>query len=134
MVTGSHLQCVTNQLRNFMRRDVFQAIADPKRRAILQLLALQTLTLNGIAEHFKVSRPAVSKHVKILSECGLVKVEQRGRERYCEAKLEKLGEVSDWVEQYRRFWESRLDALEEYLQELQANGANSEGVGDGKDS
>jgi len=102
-----------------MRRDVFQAIADPKRRAIIQLLALQTLTLNGIAEHFKISRPAVSKHVKILTECGLIKVEQKGRERYCEAQLGKLGEVSDWVEQYRKFWEMKFDALEEYLNELQ---------------
>jgi DNA-binding transcriptional ArsR family regulator len=103
-----------------MRRDVFQAIADPKRRAIIQLLALQTLTLNGISEHFKISRPAVSKHVKILTECGLIKVEQKGRERYCEAQLGKLGEVSDWVEQYRKFWEMKFDALEEYLKELQS--------------
>ena len=102
-----------------MRRDVFQAIADPRRRAILQLLALQTLTLNGVAEHFKISRPAISKHVKILTECGLVKIEQRGRERFCEAQFGKLNEVSDWVEQYRDFWETKLDALEEYLQELQ---------------
>jgi DNA-binding transcriptional ArsR family regulator len=102
-----------------MRRDVFQAIADPKRRAIIQLLALHTLTLNGIAEHFKISRPAVSKHVKILTECGLIKVEQHGRERYCEAQLGKLNQVSDWVEQYRKFWETKLDALEEYLNELQ---------------
>ena len=103
-----------------MRRDVFQAIADPKRRAILSLLALRALTINGIAEHFKVSRPAISKHVKILSECGLIDVKQDGRERYCEAKLGKLGEVNDWLEQYRKFWEEKLDALEEYLQELQS--------------
>jgi DNA-binding transcriptional ArsR family regulator len=102
-----------------MRRDVFQAIADPRRRAILQLLALQTLTLNGVAEHFKISRPAISKHVKILTECGLVKVKQKGRERFCEAQLGKMGEVSDWVDQYRKFWETKLDALEQYLEELQ---------------
>jgi len=102
-----------------MRRDVFQAIADPRRRAILSLLAYHTLTLNAIAENFKISRPAVSKHVKILSECGLVKIKQQGRERYCEATLDKLGEVSDWVEQYKKFWESRLDALEDYLEILQ---------------
>jgi DNA-binding transcriptional ArsR family regulator len=102
-----------------MRRDVFQAIADPNRRAILGLLALQSLTLNAISEQFKISRPAVSKHVKILSECGLVEVHQQGRERYCEAKLEKLNAVSDWVEQYRQFWETKFDALEEYLQKLQ---------------
>ncbi|MBS1902588.1 MAG: winged helix-turn-helix transcriptional regulator [Bacteroidetes bacterium] len=103
-----------------MRRDVFQAIADPKRRAILALLAMHAMTINGIAQHFQVSRPAISKHVKILSECGLVDVKQQGRERFCEAKLAKLGEVSDWVEQYRKFWEEKLDALEEYLQELQS--------------
>jgi len=102
-----------------MRRDVFQAIADPTRRAILGLLAMHTLTLNGVAEHFDISRPAVSKHVKILNECGLVTIEQDGRERYCTAKIEKLSEVSDWVEQYRKIWESRLDALEVYLEKLQ---------------
>ncbi len=115
---------VTREVGSFMRRDVFQAIADPKRRAILALLAIHALTINGIAEHFQVSRPAISKHVKILSECGLVEVKQEGRERYCQAKLAKLGEVSDWVEQYRRFWEEKLDALEEYLHELQAKEKN----------
>lgn len=102
-----------------MRRDVFQAIADPNRRAILDLLARQRLTLNGVAENFAISRPAVSKHIKILTECGLVVVHQKGRERYCEARLDKLTEVSAWVEQYRRFWEERFDRLDEYLQEAQ---------------
>lgn len=111
---------ICNQsVTNLMRRDVFQAIADPRRRAILQLLALQTLTLNGVAEHFKISRPAISKHVKILAECGLVKVKQKGRERFCEAQLGKMSEVSDWVDEYRKFWETKLDALEVYLEELQ---------------
>lgn len=103
-----------------MRRDVFQAIADPNRRAIISLLANQKLTLNGVADKFKISRPAVSKHVKILSECGLVEITQQGRERYCEIRFEKLNEVSDWIEQYRKFWEEKLDALENYLNELQA--------------
>ncbi len=103
-----------------MRRDVFQAIADPNRRAILGLLSSQKLTLNGVAERFNISRPAVSRHVKILSECGLVVTQQQGRERYCEVKLEKLNEVSDWVEQYRKIWEEKLDALDEYLTKLQA--------------
>lgn len=103
-----------------MRRDVFQAIADPNRRAILGLLANQKLTLNGVAENFDISRPAISKHIKILAECGLVVTTQQGRERYCEVKLEKLNEVSDWVEQYRRIWEEKLDALDEYLTTLQA--------------
>ncbi|MEW6194197.1 MAG: metalloregulator ArsR/SmtB family transcription factor [Bacteroidota bacterium] len=103
-----------------MRRDVFQAIADPNRRAIISLLANKELTLNSIAENFDISRPAVSKHIKILSECGLVTVKQKGRERYCEVQLEKLNAVSNWVEQYRKFWEEKLDALENYLNELQA--------------
>jgi len=102
-----------------MRRDVFQAIADPNRRAILSLLATQKLTLNGVAEKFRISRPAISKHIKILKECGLVVIHQQGRERYCEAKLNGLQEVSDWVEKSRRLWEGRLDRLDEYLQELQ---------------
>jgi DNA-binding transcriptional ArsR family regulator len=102
-----------------MRRDVFQAIADPNRRAMLSLLATQRLTLNGVAEKFRISRPAVSKHIKILKECGLVVIQQQGRERYCEAKLERLQEVSDWVEKSRQLWEGRLDRLDEYLQELQ---------------
>jgi DNA-binding transcriptional ArsR family regulator len=102
-----------------MRRDVFQAIADPNRRAILSLLATQRLTINGIAEKFRISRPAVSKHMKILSECGLVVIHQQGRERYCEAKLDRLKEVSDWVENSRRLWEGRLDVLNEYLKDIQ---------------
>ena len=108
-----------------MRRDVFQAIADPTRRAILDLLAEQPLTLNGIAEQFDISRPAISKHVKILAECGLVVIRQRGRERYCEVQVDKLNEVSNWVEQYRAAWEQRLDRLGEYLNELQKKGEQS---------
>ena len=104
-----------------MRRDVFQAIADPNRRAIIGLLANQKLTLNGVAEHFQISRPAVSKHIKILADCGLVVVHRQGRERYCEARLEKLNEVSSWVDQYRQTWEGRLDRLNEYLNEIQAS-------------
>ena len=103
-----------------MRRDVFQAIADPKRRAILRLLAYQTLTLNAIAQNFDISRPAVSKHIKILTQCGLVTVRQDGRERYCEAKPDKLDEVSAWVEQYKKIWNERFDRLEAYLNELQS--------------
>ena len=102
-----------------MRRDVFHAIADPNRRAIISLLADQKLTLSGVAEHFPISRPAVSKHVKILSESGLVVIRRQGRERYCEARLEKLDEVSDWVEKNRKLWGQRLDRLDEYLNEMQ---------------
>ncbi len=102
-----------------MRRDVFQAIADPNRRAILSLLATQRLTLNGVAEKFRISRPAISRHIKILKECGLVVIHQQGRERYCEAKLDRLKEVSDWVETSRQLWDGRLDRLDEYLKEVQ---------------
>ncbi len=107
-----------------MRRDVFQAIADPNRRAILALLANQNLSLNGVAENFKISRPAVSRHIKILAECGLVDIRRLGRERYCEVRLEKLNEVSNWIEHYRKLWEEKLDGLESYLTELQAKEKN----------
>ncbi len=102
-----------------MRRDVFQAIADPTRREIISLLASQSLNLNSVAEKFEVSRPAISKHIKILTECGLVTIRQEGRERYCDAQFGKLSEVSDWVEQYKKFWNEKLDALEIYLKALQ---------------
>jgi len=103
-----------------MRRDVFQAIADPTRRAIINMVSSQSLSLNSVAENFHVSRPAISKHIKILTECGLIVIKQQGRERYCEARLEKLNEVSDWVEQYSKFWNAKFDALENYLDELQS--------------
>ena len=103
-----------------MRRDVFQAIADPTRRAIISMVARQSLNLNAVADQFHISRPAISKHIKILTECGLIEIKQQGRERYCEARLQKLNEVSDWVEQYRAFWNNKLDALENYLDELQS--------------
>ena len=103
-----------------MRRDVFQAIADPNRRAIINLLSQQRLTLNGVADKFDVSRPAISKHIKILTQCGLVAVTREGRERYCEARLQKLGEVSKWVEQYRIFWTQKLDALGVFLEQESA--------------
>ena len=99
-----------------MRRDVFQAIADPTRREIISLIAKQSLNLNAVAENFDISRPAISKHIKILTECGLIIVKQQGRERYCEAKLQKLNEVSDWIEQHRVFWNRKLDTLETYLE------------------
>lgn len=99
-----------------MRRDVFQAIADPTRREIINLLAQQPLNLNAVAENFDVSRPAISKHIKILTECGLIVIKQQGRERYCEAQLKKLAEVSDWIEKYRVFWTAKLDALGNFLE------------------
>jgi len=98
-----------------MRRDVFQAIADPTRREIISLLAQESLNLNAVAENFSVSRPAVSKHIKILAECGLVIIQQQGRERYCKANLLKLKEVADWTERYKIFWNKKLDNLEAFL-------------------
>ena len=98
-----------------MRRDVFQAIADPTRRAIINLVAAKKMTLNEVADNFDISRPAISKHIKILSECGLIMIQQQGRERSCEAKLNSLNEVSEWVGQYKKFWTMKLDSLEKYL-------------------
>jgi DNA-binding transcriptional ArsR family regulator len=113
-----------NGYRSTMRRDAFQAIADPNRRAILALLAHRKLTLKGVAENFGITRPAISKHIKILAECGLVATRQRGRERYCAARLDKLIEVSDWIEQLRKVWTARLDRLDDYLNELQGKEHN----------
>jgi DNA-binding transcriptional ArsR family regulator len=102
-----------------MKRDVFQAIADPTRREILNMIAYQSLNINTVSNNFDVTRAAVYKHLKILTECGLLEIKQKGRERYCEGKLEKLGEVADWVEQYRKFWNDRFDSLGIYLKEIQ---------------
>ena len=101
-----------------MRRDVFQAIADPTRREILGWIANESMNVNAVSGNFEVSRTAIYKHLKILTECGLVVIKQKGRERYCEARLEKLSEVSDWIDQYRKMWTSKLDNLEVYLNEL----------------
>jgi len=101
------------------RRDVFQAIADPTRRAIIGMIAKEPVNVNTIAEQFDVSRQAVSLHLKILAECGLLTMKQQGRERICEAKLEKLNEVNEWIAQYKQFWEARLDKLEMYLAKIQ---------------
>lgn len=94
---------------------MFQAIADPTRRAIIGLLANKQLNLNAVADKFAVSRPAISKHIKILTECGLLVIEQQGRERYCRANYKKLAEVADWVAQYRAFWNSKFDELDKFL-------------------
>lgn len=110
-----------------MRRDVFQAIADPVRREIIGMLAHQTLNLNSVAENFEISRPAISKHIKILTECGLVSIQKQGRERYCKIQPNQLNEVADWVEQFRQLWESRLDSFEEYLDVLQTKSNKKDG-------
>ena len=98
-----------------MRRDIFQAIADPTRRAIIALIALQAMTPNAIAENFNTTRQAVSKHLRILTECELVKQEQQGREIYYSLQLEKMKEVDKWLEQYRKLWETRFDQLDHLL-------------------
>jgi DNA-binding transcriptional ArsR family regulator len=108
-----------------MRRDVFQAIADPTRRQIIHLLSRQSLTLNAVAEKFEISRPAISKHIKILEECGLIIVSQHGRERHCSAKLKKLHEVATWADQYRLFWNNKLDALGDFLTKDQSKKLSS---------
>jgi DNA-binding transcriptional ArsR family regulator len=101
-----------------MRRDVFQAIADPTRRAIIALIALQAMTPNAIAENFNTTRQAVSKHLRILTECELVKQEQQGREIYYSLEIEKMKEIDKWLEQYRKIWETRFNQLEIVLTNL----------------
>lgn len=105
-----------------MRRDVFQAIADPTRRDIINLIANEPMNLNTIARNFGVSRPAISQHIKVLIECGLIAVKKQGRERYCEANLEKLNEVATWVEPYRKLWQQRHDRLDMVLNRLKNEG------------
>lgn len=100
-----------------MRRDVFQAIADPTRREIINIISHQSLNLNAVADQFEVSRPAISKHIKILTECGLIIIKQKGRERYCEANLKPLIEVQDWIAQYQALWTAKLDALGDFLEQ-----------------
>ena len=101
-----------------MRRDVFQAIADPTRRAIITLIALQAMTPNAIAEHFDTTRQAVSKHLKILTECELVKQDHQGREIYYLLEIEKMKDIDIWLEQFRKIWESRFNQLDEVLSTL----------------
>lgn len=98
-----------------MRRDVFQAIADPTRRKIINMLAKEQMNLNAVADNFNISRPAISRHIKILRECGLVVINQQGRERFCRAELKKLREVAEWTNRYAQFWNQKLDALGNFL-------------------
>lgn len=98
-----------------MKRDIFQAIADPTRRAIIALIALQAMTPNALAENFHTTRQAVSKHLRILTECELVTQEQRGREIYYSLEIEKMKEIDKWLEQYRKIWETRINQLDELL-------------------
>lgn len=104
-----------------MRRDVFQAIADPTRRAIIALIALQAMTPNALAEHFDTTRQAVSKHLKILTECELVKQEHQGREIYYKLEIDKMKEIDKWLEQFRQIWESRFSQLDQLLSTIKNN-------------
>lgn len=97
------------------RRDIFQAIADPTRRAIITLIALQAMTPNAIAEHFNTSRQAVSKHLQILTECELVTQNQQGREIYYKLEVNKMKEIDKWLDQFRRIWETRFNQLDKVL-------------------
>jgi DNA-binding transcriptional ArsR family regulator len=107
-----------------MKRDIFQAIADPTRRAIMVLIASNAMTPNAIADHFDITRQATSKHIHILNECGLVDQEKSGREIYYQLKLEKMSEIDMWLEQFRKLWEDRYNNLDTLLTELK--GENNE--------
>jgi DNA-binding transcriptional ArsR family regulator len=97
------------------RRDIFQAIADPTRRAIIALIALQAMTPNALAEYFNTSRQAVSKHIKILTECDLIKQEQQGREIYYSLQIQKMKEIDKWLDQFRKLWETQFNQLDKVL-------------------
>lgn len=125
LVAGQEKICASKYLRLYLqpntcifmeaRRDVFQAIADPTRREIIDLIAQQPQNLNALSANFGMSRQAVSLHVRILEECGLVVIRQQGRERFCEPKLEKLNEVHAWTEKYKAFWMQSFRSLRNYL-------------------
>lgn len=108
-----------------MRRDIFQAIADPTRRAIVALIAMQSMTPNTIAENFNTSRQAISKHLRVLTECELVRQEQKGREIYYSLEIEKMKEIDRWLEQFRSIWESRFSQLDELFKQMQSGKSNN---------
>jgi len=109
-----------------MRRDVFQAIADPVRRDIIELVSKETLSINNIATQFNISRPAISKHIRILQECGIVTIEKKGRERFCIIQPKNLIPAYMWLNQYRQLWDNRLDSLDQYLITLQTKNKKDE--------
>jgi DNA-binding transcriptional ArsR family regulator len=111
-------QLVADIPQGTMKRDIFQAIADPTRRAIIALIASQAMTPNAIADHFDISRQATSKHIRILDECGLVQTEKTGREIYYQLRLEKMHEIDVWLEQFRKLWEDRYEQLDDLLTNL----------------
>jgi DNA-binding transcriptional ArsR family regulator len=102
-----------------MRRDIFQAIADPTRRAIIALIAVQAMTPSAIAEHFAMSRQAISKHMRILTECSLVRQDNQGREVFYQLEIDKIKEIDQWLDQYRQIWEGRMHQLDQLLYNLQ---------------
>ena len=104
-----------------MRRDIFQAIADPTRRAIITLIAMQAMTPNAIAENFNTTRQVVPKHLRILTECDLIKQEQQGREIYYSLEIEKMKEVDKWLNQFRKIWEARFNQLDQILSIMSAD-------------
>jgi len=108
------------QMAETARRDVFQGIADPTRRQIIELVARKSLNLNAIADNFKISRPAISQHIKILEECGIIEIETIGRERYCKIKPQNLLPAFLWLEQYEKQWTDRIDSFEKYVKKLQS--------------
>lgn len=110
-----------------MRRDVYQAIADPVRREIIDLLSKKTLSVNDVANEFEISRPAISKHLKILHESGLIEINQKGRERYCQIKAQHLIPAFMWLEQHKKLWEMKIDSFEEYLMKLKTLNKDYEG-------
>ena len=109
-----------------MRRDIFQAVADPTRRVIIALIALQAMTPNAIAEHFNTSRQAVSKHIQILAECDLLRQEQVGREIYYKLEIDKMKEIDKWLEQFRKIWETRFSQLDDLLTNLKTIKKNND--------
>lgn len=108
------------------RRDVFQAIADPTRRQIINLIAQNPMNLNAIVDNFDISRPSISQHVKILNECGIIIIEKKGRERFCTIQAANLRVIADWVEPFRQLWEQKLDSFEQYLKKLQTKPTENE--------
>jgi DNA-binding transcriptional ArsR family regulator len=118
-LNGVILYLSSNSVTMILRRDIFQAIADPTRRAILLLLASQTFTAGAIAENFDNARSTVSKHIQILTECGLVESNQQGREIYYQINIERMAEIDIWMDQLRKIWENRFGNLEKYLAKIQ---------------
>jgi len=104
-----------------LRRDPFQAIADPTRRAILVLLAAQTMSAGAIADNFDVARPTISKHMQVLSECELITANQKGREIYYELKVDKMKDIDKWLDQFRKIWEDRYNQLDELISTIKKN-------------